>query len=132
MPKFYTSVILLINQSKEIGEKPFLVFVSRGGQNSPLMHVPFCVCFNMSWPEDICFGYNYQIDFCYFFFVNLVSFSFMGIFSSGWGRGDGRNGFPSSTGKHLFHFFYRWGPIVYSKGRSKFFRGGGVLCSFLW
>ena len=29
MPKFYTSVILLVNQSKEIGEKQFSVFVSR-------------------------------------------------------------------------------------------------------
>ena len=40
MPKFYTSVILLINQSKEFGEKQFLVFGSRGGQISPLMDVP--------------------------------------------------------------------------------------------
>ena len=40
MPQFYTSVILLVNQSKEIGEKQFLVFVSKGGQNSPLMHIP--------------------------------------------------------------------------------------------
>ena len=39
---FPTSVILLINQSKEIGEKQFSVFGSRGGQNSPLMHVPLC------------------------------------------------------------------------------------------
>ena len=35
MPKFYTLVILLINQSKQ-----FSVFGSRGDQNSPLMHVP--------------------------------------------------------------------------------------------
>ena len=35
MPKFYTSVILLINQSKEIGEKQFSVFGSRGGQIAP-------------------------------------------------------------------------------------------------
>ena len=43
MPKFYTSVILLINQSKEIGEKQFSVFGSRGDQNSPLMHIPLCI-----------------------------------------------------------------------------------------
>ena len=42
MPKLYTSFILLINQSKEIDEKQFSVFVSRGGQNSPLLHVPLC------------------------------------------------------------------------------------------
>ena len=40
MPKFYTSVILLINQSKEICEKQFSVLGSEGGQISPLMHVP--------------------------------------------------------------------------------------------
>ena len=40
MLKFYTSVILLIQQSNEIGEKHFSVFGSRGGQNSSLMHVP--------------------------------------------------------------------------------------------
>ena len=40
MPKFYTSVILLINQSKEIGEKQFSGFGSRGGQNRPIMHIP--------------------------------------------------------------------------------------------
>ena len=34
MPKFYTSVILLINQSKEICEKQFSVFGSRGVQNA--------------------------------------------------------------------------------------------------
>ena len=39
MPKFYTSVILPINQSKEIGEKQLSDFGSRGGQNSPLMHI---------------------------------------------------------------------------------------------
>ena len=41
MPKFYTSDILQINQSIEIGEKQFSVFGSRGGQISPLKHVPF-------------------------------------------------------------------------------------------
>ena len=40
MSKFYTSVIHLINQSKEIGEKQFLVFGSRGGKISPLMRIP--------------------------------------------------------------------------------------------
>ena len=40
MPKFYTSVILLINQSKEICEKQFSVFGSKGGQINPLMHIP--------------------------------------------------------------------------------------------
>ena len=42
MPKFYNSVIRLINQSKEIGDKQFSVFGSKGGQISPLMHVPLC------------------------------------------------------------------------------------------
>ena len=57
MPKFYTSVILLINQSKEICEKQFSVFGSKGGQNSPLMHVPlydnqyFLFDFSMSTGE---------------------------------------------------------------------------------
>ena len=41
MLKFYTSVILLINQSKEIGKKQISVFRSRRGQNIPLMHVHF-------------------------------------------------------------------------------------------
>ena len=40
MPKINTSVILLINQSKEICEKQFSVFGSKGDQISPLMHVP--------------------------------------------------------------------------------------------
>ena len=40
MPEFYTWTILLINQQDEIGEKQLSVFGSRGGQNSPLMHVP--------------------------------------------------------------------------------------------
>ena len=39
MPEFYTWVILLINQLDEIGVKQLSVFVSRGGQNCPLMHV---------------------------------------------------------------------------------------------
>ena len=42
MPKLYTSVSLLITQSREIGEKQFSVFGPRGGQNSHLMHTPFC------------------------------------------------------------------------------------------
>ena len=40
MPKFYTLVIVPINQSKEICEKQISVFGSRGGQISPLMHIP--------------------------------------------------------------------------------------------
>ena len=41
MPDFYTlaNIILLINQSEEIGEKQLSVFCSRGGQKSSLMHV---------------------------------------------------------------------------------------------
>ena len=39
MPKFYSSIILLTNQLKEICEKQFSVFSSKGGQISPLMHV---------------------------------------------------------------------------------------------
>ena len=35
MPKFYTSAILLTNQSKGICEKQFSVFGSKGGQISP-------------------------------------------------------------------------------------------------
>ena len=41
MPEFYTWVILLINQSEDIGEKQLSDFGSRGGQISPLMHVAF-------------------------------------------------------------------------------------------
>ena len=37
MPEFYTGVILLINQSEEIGEKQLSVLGSRGGQISPFM-----------------------------------------------------------------------------------------------
>ena len=40
MPEFYTRVILLINQSKEISEKQLSDFGSRGDQISPLMHIP--------------------------------------------------------------------------------------------
>ena len=41
MPEFYTWAILLINQIEYdvIGEKELSIFGSRGGQNSPLMHV---------------------------------------------------------------------------------------------
>ena len=42
MPKFYTTIYLLMNQSKEIGEMLFSVFDARGDQNSPLMHIPLC------------------------------------------------------------------------------------------
>ena len=40
MPEFYTWVILLINQQDKIDEKQLSVLGFRGGQNSPLMHVP--------------------------------------------------------------------------------------------
>ena len=40
MSEFYTSAILLINESKEICEKQISVFCSKGGHFSPLMHVP--------------------------------------------------------------------------------------------
>ena len=40
MPEFYTWVVLLIYQSEEIGEKQFSDLGFRGGQISPLMHVP--------------------------------------------------------------------------------------------
>ena len=43
MPDFYTRAIPLVNQSEEIGEKQLSVFVSRGGQISPLMHISFVV-----------------------------------------------------------------------------------------
>ena len=49
MPKVYPSVILLINQLKETGEKQFSVFGSRGGQNSPQMHVPLCFLMHLNW-----------------------------------------------------------------------------------
>ena len=42
MPKFYTSVILLIYQSEEIGEKQFSFFGSKRAQIRLLMHVPLC------------------------------------------------------------------------------------------
>ena len=45
MPKFYSSVILLINESKEICEKLISVYCSKGGHFSPLMHVPLLVFF---------------------------------------------------------------------------------------
>ena len=45
MSKFYTSVIFLINQSKEFCEKQFSVFGSKGGQISQLMHVPLYTSF---------------------------------------------------------------------------------------
>ena len=40
MPEFYIWAILLINQQEEMGKNQLSVFGSRGGQNSPLMHVP--------------------------------------------------------------------------------------------
>ena len=42
MLEFYTWAILLKNERDEIGEKQLSVFGSRGGQNSPLMHIPLC------------------------------------------------------------------------------------------
>ena len=42
MPEFYTWTILLITQQDEIDEKQLSFFGSRGGQISPLMHVPLC------------------------------------------------------------------------------------------
>ena len=50
MPKFYTSVILLINQLKEIDEKQFSFSGSRGGQNGPLMHVTLSELESISGP----------------------------------------------------------------------------------
>ena len=43
MPEFYTWVILLINQSEEIGEKQLQVVGSREGQISLSMHVFLCI-----------------------------------------------------------------------------------------
>ena len=40
MLEIYTWAILLKNQYDEIGEKQISVFGPKGGQNSPLMHVP--------------------------------------------------------------------------------------------
>ena len=40
MPEFYPRAILQINQQDEIGEKQLSIYGSRGGKNSPLMHVP--------------------------------------------------------------------------------------------
>ena len=39
MPEFYTSIILLINQLDEIGDKQLSGFYSRGGKICPLMQV---------------------------------------------------------------------------------------------
>ena len=41
--EFYTWIILLINQSREICQKQLSVFGSRGGKISPLMHVALCL-----------------------------------------------------------------------------------------
>ena len=53
IPDLYTlAILVLINQLDEIGEKQLLVFGSRGGQNSPLMHVPICLIagtFTLTW-----------------------------------------------------------------------------------
>ena len=46
MPEFYTLVILLLNQSEEIGENQLSDFGSKGGQISALMHVPRLMCYD--------------------------------------------------------------------------------------
>ena len=46
MLEFYTWVILLINQSEDIGEKQLSNLGSRGSQISPLMQVPLYFDFN--------------------------------------------------------------------------------------
>ena len=58
MPKFYTTGIRLINQSKEICEKQFSSFGSKGGQISPLMHVPL---FLLKLADDLALGLVYII-----------------------------------------------------------------------
>ena len=56
MPEIFTWVILLINESEEIGEKQLSVFGSRGGQISPLMHIAlYC-------------------EFCYEQYIHIVYF----------------------------------------------------------
>ena len=45
MPKFNISVILLINQSKELVISIFSVLCLKGSQNSPLMHVPLRIVY---------------------------------------------------------------------------------------
>ena len=45
MAEFYAQVILLINQSEEIGEKQLSDLAPEGGQNSPLMDAPLSVKF---------------------------------------------------------------------------------------
>ena len=81
MPKFYTSVILLRNQSKEIGEKQFSVFGSRGSQNSPLMHIPLyhwgfnqvlVAVMNEIFHKNV-FG-EFQ---CIFLHLNFLSYAFL-------------------------------------------------------
>ena len=49
MPKFYTSAILLIDESKEICEKQISVFCSKWGHFCPLMHVPLWSV--KTWPS---------------------------------------------------------------------------------
>ena len=54
MPKFYFLVILLINQSKEIGEQQFSVFGSKGGQISLLMQasIPLSTSFQFLFKKN--------------------------------------------------------------------------------
>ena len=56
MPEFYTWVILLINQQDEMGKNQLSVFGSRGGQNSPLMHVPLSYGDSIGWGKESLFN----------------------------------------------------------------------------
>ena len=60
MPEFYTWAILLINQQDEIGETQLSVFGSRGGQDSPLMHVTLCLIYSLD--SNGIFFYMYCVE----------------------------------------------------------------------
>ena len=60
MSKFYTSVILPINQSKEIGVKQFSCFCSRGGQKSHLMHIPLSSEASLGWGKIVSMTRKYH------------------------------------------------------------------------
>ena len=47
MQKFYTSVILLINQSNEISEKQFPFLAPEGAKLAPTCTYPFCCFYNV-------------------------------------------------------------------------------------
>ena len=74
MPEFYTLVILLINQSEEIGEKQLSVFGSRRGQNSPLLHVAQSFVYILFenkclyWPQ-ICSWKIFEMCLCRFIYI---------------------------------------------------------------